>query len=211
MQNYYEILGVSITATSGEINRAMKRAAEKQSLDLETLMACRDNLLNAEARQVYNRELFMARPELLEQAARAAAEKVEQEKPTQPVATAIPNQPNPMPTANPPLEMSWVGKTGLGILVILFMLAVFGGTSTTKLDEWGAQVACEDVVKTLLKAPSTAEFSNWQRQSNGDGKYTVTGTVDSQNGFGAMLRSQFGCTVRDKGNGTAGTMVDYFR
>ena len=214
MKNYYELLGVSITATSGEISRAMKRAAEQQRLDLETLTACRDNLLNAEARQAYNRELFMACPELLEEVARAAAEKVEQEKPVAPVQameSAQSVQPNSTHSVNPPIKMGWVGKIGLSILAIFFMMAVLGGKAknTAQLDEWSAQVACEDAVKTLLKAPATAEFDNWQRQKNADGTYKVTGTVDSQNSFGAMLRSQFGCTVRDKGDGRTGTMVDY--
>jgi len=52
---------------------------------------------------------------------------------------------------------------------------------------------CEDQVKERLKAPSTAKFDN--EEASGSGTWTVTGTVDSQNSFGAMLRADFRCTV----------------
>lgn len=62
--------------------------------------------------------------------------------------------------------------------------------------------ACKGFVKSQLKAPSTAKFRNFYEKDGevlvtgtGDGPYTVTSTVDSQNSFGAKLRSSFTCTV----------------
>ena len=59
---------------------------------------------------------------------------------------------------------------------------------------------CESIVKDNLRAPSTAKFAGffsggWDyRYNSASGTATFTSYVDSQNGFGAMLRSQFGCS-----------------
>ena len=57
----------------------------------------------------------------------------------------------------------------------------------------------QDAVKNQLKAPASAQFPNcvlgldqYQIRATPDGKtYWVAGYVDSQNSFGAMLRSKF--------------------
>lgn len=66
--------------------------------------------------------------------------------------------------------------------------------------------ASQKYVKQQLKAPSTAKFPGEVWQINEykvytmpDGIYGVTSWVDSQNGFGAMIRSQW--LVRLKKNG----------
>ncbi len=46
-----------------------------------------------------------------------------------------------------------------------------------------------------LKAPSTAKFGVWHTTPLGKNKYTVDNYVDAQNGFGAMLRTSYSCTV----------------
>jgi hypothetical protein len=62
--------------------------------------------------------------------------------------------------------------------------------------------ACKGFVKRQLKAPSTAKFRNYYEQDGevvvlgtGDGPYTVMSSVDSENSFGAKLRSNFTCKV----------------
>jgi hypothetical protein len=59
-----------------------------------------------------------------------------------------------------------------------------------------ATAACEKAVKPALTAPASASFHSWT--IDGD---TVRGSVDSQNGFGALLTSSFECRVVP--NGTA--------
>lgn len=50
----------------------------------------------------------------------------------------------------------------------------------------------EQLVKNNLKAPSTAKFSNQKFGYNEEySRYIVSGSVDSQNSFGAMLRADF--------------------
>lgn len=58
----------------------------------------------------------------------------------------------------------------------------------------------EDFVKKRLKSPSSAEFpgvseKNQHIQELGNHKYKITSWVDSQNSFGAMIRSRFSCTI----------------
>ena len=59
-----------------------------------------------------------------------------------------------------------------------------------------AGLACQDAVRGLLKAPATAQFPLVRKGDAaviGEGKYLYDSYVDSQNSFGAMLRTQFTC------------------
>lgn len=52
----------------------------------------------------------------------------------------------------------------------------------------------QEIIKTILKSPSTAKFPlNYDEWATGkqDGKTIVQGHVDSQNSFGATIRSEF--------------------
>lgn len=67
---------------------------------------------------------------------------------------------------------------------------------------------CEDAIKERLKAPSTAEFDS---TAAGSGTWTVTGTVDAENSFGAKLRSTYQCSVIiDSEKDTVKVRVDSF-
>lgn len=55
------------------------------------------------------------------------------------------------------------------------------------------QVKCKETLKTILKSPSTAKFAgvgDWEIWKE-NGQTIVQSYVDSQNGFGAMIRSEF--------------------
>ncbi|WP_432193795.1 hypothetical protein [Streptomyces sp. bgisy027] len=78
------------------------------------------------------------------------------------------------------------------------------------LDE-AAAVMCEDFVKQRLKSPGSAEFpgvmdSDYAKTTvlsdTKPWKYKVAGVVDSQNGFGAKVRSEYVCTVSTKDDNT---------
>lgn len=68
--------------------------------------------------------------------------------------------------------------------------------------EAGAEVSCEQRVKEQLKSPSSADFDGTTARAVTETEYAVSGTVDSENGFGAMLRSEFTCTVQFRDDGT---------
>lgn len=66
-------------------------------------------------------------------------------------------------------------------------------------DEVSAQLACQRFVSARLKSPATASFAPFSEQSIVEmypGKFNVSAWVDSQNSFGAMLRTRYLCEVR---------------
>lgn len=92
------------------------------------------------------------------------------------------------------------------LLAIAGLVLVFGqcgGSSSGKSDSWNNEISAktyaEFMVKDNLKAPSTAKFCNSATEMNaknlGGSKWKVTGWVDAQNSFGAMIRSDFEVTL----------------
>lgn len=66
-----------------------------------------------------------------------------------------------------------------------------------------AKWQCREFVKKTLKAPSTAEFQNYNDFSaygTGNGPFEIIGYVDAQNSFGAKLRTQFTCKLFKSGS-----------
>jgi len=70
-----------------------------------------------------------------------------------------------------------------------------------------AWIMAQDFVKKRLVSPGSADFGGMFEQSFedcvtdlGKGRYLVKGWVDSQNRFGAELRSNFTCTLTYLGN-----------
>ncbi|WP_313803257.1 hypothetical protein [Cytobacillus sp.] len=63
----------------------------------------------------------------------------------------------------------------------------------TSAERSDLQYKCQESIKTLLKAPSSAKFPNITEWKFGkqDGVIMVQSYVDSQNSFGAMIRSEF--------------------
>jgi len=67
----------------------------------------------------------------------------------------------------------------------------------------GAYVMAKDFVSQHLKAPATAEFPVYDEsfvQLVGDDTYRVSAYVDSQNGFGALLRANWTASVHKDGD-----------
>ena len=70
-----------------------------------------------------------------------------------------------------------------------------------------AWVMAQDFVKKRLVSPGSADFGGMFEQSHedcvtdlGEGRYLVRGWDDSQNRFGANLRSGFTCALRYVGD-----------
>jgi len=69
----------------------------------------------------------------------------------------------------------------------------------TDRNKFLAPVKCEEAVTAQLKSPSTANFASYsgeQVTDGGNGKYYVRSYVDSQNSFGAQIRTGFTCRVQ---------------
>jgi hypothetical protein len=92
---------------------------------------------------------------------------------------------------------------GLGLLSQA--LGLDGGSSS----DHGAQIsACQDAVRSKLKSPSTASFGDATVRDRQAGGVVINGPVDSENGFGAMIRSAYVCDVDDSGFVTDSTILD---
>jgi hypothetical protein len=98
-------------------------------------------------------------------------------------------------------------KSGCATLFILgiILLGIFyfigsGDNSETNPTKLLAYSYAEDFVEQKLKSPSTAEFPSGSEKSShikdlGKGEYKITSWVDSQNGFGAIVRSKYTCLI----------------
>lgn len=86
----------------------------------------------------------------------------------------------------------------LAVFLAFFVYAMFTGEEDDgSISTWEAEQHCEDFAEKRLKAPGSAEFD--LTATGGPTYYTVTGTVDSENSFGAMLRSDLTCELRVEG------------
>lgn len=95
-------------------------------------------------------------------------------------------------------ELAKTYRWPLGIAAFLILIGI--GSAFNRgpaMDGDSAAEACKEHVLDRLKAPATAEFSNLAT-SNAGIRWTVTGSVDSENAFGAKLRMGWSCTVRDQ-------------
>jgi uncharacterized integral membrane protein len=76
-------------------------------------------------------------------------------------------------------------------------LAAYSKEGASADERTQAKLFAQAVMTLTLMAPSTAVFSELDETAvaENDGTYTVTGWVDSQNMFGAMMRTPFSMTV----------------
>lgn len=93
-----------------------------------------------------------------------------------------------------------------GIIVAIIAIAMWSSSRPKPPylpSDTDAFVMCEQFVTDRLKAPKTADFASMSNSSisslNSD-TYTISSYVDSQNGFGAMVRTKFICKVKYVGN-----------
>lgn len=193
MENYYKLLGIISSATEEEIKRALRRAAERQKLELDEIRWCREYLLNSATKAEYDKILHAENPDLAKEESEKAKEREKLRKKNKKSGGS-----------------DFLKLIGTGILVSIPMLWFTfknNGTSS-KPSVYQAQLACESAVTGILKSPSSADFGGWQRRENADGTFEISGYVDSQNSFGAMLRAQFSCSVDASGNQAK---ITYFR
>ena len=104
----------------------------------------------------------------------------------------------------------------VGCLVVMgVILVAFAGCTVASFangddydgnNEHEAIAQCEGRIENLLKSPATASYDSAATASSGE--WTVTGTFDSEIGFGANVRFSYQCTVVIHED-TATTTVDY--
>jgi len=92
---------------------------------------------------------------------------------------------------------------GTGCLItigVIFALAILGSVcgdsgGSSGSDSYGAVSVCKEFVVGRLASPSSADFGGTSSSVVVTNRYRVTGWVDSQNAFGAQVRSDFVCVV----------------
>lgn len=97
-----------------------------------------------------------------------------------------------------------------GVLVLFFCIWLMNalsphppaGVAAPAGPDWvDIKTKCQMAIETKLKAPSSAKF-NWGERTQftdkdpGRAGLGFVGTVDSQNSFGAMIRTRFRCWIR---------------
>lgn len=93
----------------------------------------------------------------------------------------------------------------LGVLAVLFLLGIgllFAVLNTTQTFENKMLFAARDSVQERLVSPSSAKFdsrSEKYTQINYD-HYLVTGSLESKNRFGVMLKTEYGVYIQRKEN-----------
>lgn len=88
-------------------------------------------------------------------------------------------------------------RTGIALGALL-LLAGCGGEPYSPNNPAEAEAQCEGFADQRLKAPATADYDlNASQTTSG---WTVVGTVDSENGFGAKVRSNVTCVLHFEGN-----------
>lgn len=104
----------------------------------------------------------------------------------------------------------WFVAGIIGIVVLLAfagcVVSSFNTEDSADNDQYEAIAQCEARIDDLLKSPATASYDTTATASSGE--WTVTGTVDSENSFGANIRSSFQCTVTVHED-SATTKVDF--
>lgn len=83
--------------------------------------------------------------------------------------------------------------------VVVFGVLGFGLHWWSGRDERAVKGACEQAVGGELKTPATAHFVHTLTWEPSPGSWLDNGTVDAQNTYGAVIRSQFRCEVAHEG------------
>jgi len=93
------------------------------------------------------------------------------------------------------------------LVLILIIVKQFqsNSVSNNSPDEYSIIATAEEFIKQKLKSPSTAEFSSLGESKVNqfeNGECWVSGYVDAQNSFGAMIRNNYVVKMRYNNNGT---------
>lgn len=125
----------------------------------------------------------------------------------QPASTTGPGDPQPPPAKRG--KGCVLGCLGMVALVIVLAVScsVMGGSNgDSSPSSYEAERQCQVWVRDQLRAPSTADFSQ-TTSTGGPSSWSVSGVVDAENGFGAMLRTSWTCDIRLDGDTWRGSAV----
>lgn len=108
------------------------------------------------------------------------------------------NHDKPQPAKKKSNASIWSLLVIIGILFLYSYFTKGGIVSDDKPSCIVAKTISREIVKRMLKSPASAEFGDYTCNENTDGSFKITSYVDSQNGFGAMLRANYTVTLKYK-------------
>lgn len=110
-------------------------------------------------------------------------------------------------------------KKNYGYLFLIIIIAVIAvitfisnlkeddssSSSSSSTNKFMAYSCAEDFVEKQLKSPSTAKYPKVMEKDNhitelGNNRYKINSWVDSQNSFGATIRTRFSCIIIFEGD-----------
>jgi len=92
----------------------------------------------------------------------------------------------------------------VGFLLLVVVGAVFAcsaiGAGGGAVSDTEVRNQCREWARDQLQAPSTGDFTGEAVTSGGENRWTVTGAIDAENGFGATVRATYTCEIRLDGD-----------
>ena len=170
-KNLYALLKIKPTASQSDIAKAMRQAAQQQTITLDDLKLCKQYLLNEEARNKYDERLFAAYPELL--------------APPPPLEPKPEPEPDPEKAeeAKPLLPASPIQKKKKLYLILAIAAAaivLIAGT-VAYFKHFKPIAEAKEAVRNLLKDPDSAKFYDVEKHFNTHNKETyVCGEVNAR-------------------------------
>ena len=140
-KNLYALLNIKPTASQSDIAKAMKQAAQQQTITLENLKLCKLNLLDIEARKKYNAQLFAEYPELLAPPPEPEPAKAEEAKPLAPAKTKQSNK-----------------KLYLILAAVVAAIALFAAGTVAYFKHFKPIADAKEAVRDSLMTPDSAKF-----------------------------------------------------
>ena len=167
-KNLYALLNIKPTASQSDIAKAMRQAAQQQTITLDDLKLCKQYLLNEEERNKYDERLFAAYPELL----------------------APPPPPEPKPEPEPekaeeakPLTTTPIQKKKKLYLILAIAAAaivLIAGT-VAYFKHFKPIAEAKEAVRDLLKDPDSAKFYDVEKVINTHvKKVSICGQVNAK-------------------------------
>ncbi len=110
-------------------------------------------------------------------------------------------KPPPRPMMSTRVKLAWVlgASLAMGWCVYSSSTARVARPPALPYNATTAFSICKQFVEKRLRAPASAKFppsSEAATTDMGGGRFRVLSYVDSQNGFGALIRNNFDCSVR---------------
>ena len=168
-KNLYALLKIKPTASQSDIAKAMRQAAQQQTITLDDLKLCKQYLLNEEERTKYDERLFAAHPELLapppepKPEPEPEPEKAEEAKPLAPAKTKQGNK-----------------KLYLILAAVVAVIVLIAGT-VAYFKHFKPIAEAKEAVRDLLKDPDSAKFYKVEKVLNTHNKEIyVCGEVNAK-------------------------------